>query len=144
MQLDKEVKLYYGCQLPNLTKEQSDKIWRRPKQRFYFFNYSWNIDVAILLFGNLKPTNKITPKIWIDRMAGGIEGTGLIEIRKDNISNPELDLKYPVFQVKLENDAGYMIIDGWTRLYKAVLEEVERLDAILLTSEQEKVIRRIY
>ncbi|QFY12933.1 hypothetical protein GBF35_45950 [Nonomuraea phyllanthi] len=100
-------------------------------ETFQMLAWKWNITAAKQLTAGREPTGQLDPQAWAGM---------LYLIRIDHAHAATVDLDEPVIAVPIP-DAGWLIIDGWHRIHKALTHDVDRLPVIVLTPEEELACR---
>ncbi|RBQ15333.1 hypothetical protein DP939_36445 [Spongiactinospora rosea] len=99
---------------------------------FHLLAWRWNITAAKGFAAGRTPKGTLAPAEWAALLS-------LITIDPDHAAN--VDLSEPVIAVPVPDAGGPLVIDGWHRIYKALTTGTDRLPAILLTPEEERICR---
>jgi hypothetical protein len=103
----------------------------QPRETFHMLAYAWDITAAKALAAGREPNGTLTPADW----AGVLS---LIDIGQGQAATA--DLGEPLIAVPVD-DAGLFIIYGWHHIRRALTDDVDQLDAVVLTAEEEYAIR---
>lgn len=112
---------------------------QQDREIFRMLAYSWDITAALDLVHGREPnaTIKVSDAApWLPSIVINKAHAATVDLSKPLIVVPIHDPDDPD-----EAFAGYVTIDGWHRIYRAVNEAVETLNAHLLTSDEERQIR---
>ncbi|MEQ4725195.1 hypothetical protein [Nonomuraea sp. B19D2] len=100
-------------------------------ETFQMLAWKWNITAAKQLTADREPTGQLDPQAWAGM---------LYLIRIDHAHAATVDLDEPLIAVPIP-EAGWLIIDGWHRIHKALTQDVDKLPVIVLTPEEELACR---
>lgn len=100
-------------------------------ETFQILAWKWNITAAKRLTAGREPTGQLDPRAWAGM---------LYLIRIDHAHAAATDLDEPLLALPIP-DAGWLIVDGWHRIHKALTHAVDRLLVIVLTPEEELACR---
>ena len=102
-----------------------------PPQLFDWGGWRWDVEAAqALVAAQPRPAVTIPVPNWAKFL-------GVMRVEPAHAAGA--DLAKPVLVVPFLG--GYMIIDGWHRIWRADVEQVERLPAYVLTAAEEKRVR---
>jgi hypothetical protein len=100
-------------------------------ETFQMLAWKWNVTAAKQHTADREPEGSLDPANWAGM---------LFLIRIDHEYAATVDLAEPLIAVPIP-DAGWLIIDGWHRIHKALTAGVEKLPVIVLTPEEELACR---
>ncbi len=100
-------------------------------ETFQMLAWKWDITAAKQLTQGREPTGQLDPQTWAGM---------LYLIRIDHAHAASVNLDEPLIAVPIP-DVGWLIVDGWHRIHKALTQGVEKLPVIVLTAEEELACR---
>jgi hypothetical protein len=109
------------------------------REIFSMLAYQWDITAALALVEGRTPNATITvadAALWLPLIVINEAHAATVDLDKPVLIVPIHDPKEPDAPF-----AGYLIIDGWHRIYRATHEGVETLVAHLLAVEEERQCR---
>ncbi|HEX4813276.1 ParB N-terminal domain-containing protein [Nonomuraea sp. NPDC049480] len=118
-------------QSPNGYGPQANAVDCSRIETFQMLAWKWNVTAAKQLTAGREPTGELDPGDWAGM---------LYLVRVDHAHAAATDLSEPVIAVPIP-EAGWLIIDGWHRIHKALTTEVDKLPVIVLTAEEELACR---
>lgn len=102
-------------------------------QTFTWVRWTWDIDQALRLHGH-----RPTVPVKISGLAG-LLGLGVVSV--DRAHFPTVDLTKPLLIAPFPTTEGFLPIDGWHRIGRALEDGIDELPAIILTEEESAALR---
>lgn len=104
-----------------------------PDELFSFVHMTWNVSRAWSL---IEASPRETVDVPTEKAA---QLLGIIRVNKDHAAHADLDKPLIIVPLKV---LGFLVIDGWHRIYKAThIEPKEILKGYVLTEDEATLVR---